>query len=248
VSRSFDGTNDALTYAAKLVDATTIETTPISFVVWFKRGRTAFGTTEMLMQAGPTNLTSHLIAIGINPTTDTLFCRTRTTSTADATDTTNPVSDTTNWHMALGVWDTPTSRTIVVDGNASVTDTVSRDPTTATDMFRLGATLESGFGAEFQGLMAYACVWNATLSPADAATLWNGGAGCDPRTVKPASVVGFWDLTGNESPEVNDQTPGTGDLTLNGTTFSTDNPFTLSALPNFLLPMTIPPMRTMLRL
>jgi hypothetical protein len=226
MSRSFDGANDVLTYSAKLVDATTIDTTPVSFACWVKRARTASASEEFLMCAGSTATpTSHYIALLINSTTDTVTARSRTTSNAAATSSAT-IADTTNWHLVVAVFAGIADRTIYVDANAGVQNTTSRDPTSATDIFRIGATPETGIGSEFQGLIAYPTVWNnKALNSTDVSQLWNSGAGVDPTTVQSGTAIAHWRLTGNASPEPS--SIGTFDLTVSGTTFSADDPFTI---------------------
>lgn len=226
MSRSFDGTNDALSYSGAVVDATNVDTTPKSFACWIKRGRATTGSDEFLMCAGTTAApTSHYLALSISGT-DTIQARARTTSNANATSSAT-ITDTTNWHLVVAVFTSITSRTVYVDGNAGVTDTTSKDPVTATDLFRIGATPEAAFGSEYQGLIAYPTVWNnLALTSGNVSSLWNGGAGVDPLTIQNASIVAHWRLTGNVSPEPS--SVGSFDLTLSGTTFSSDNPFSIS--------------------
>jgi hypothetical protein len=225
LSRSLSGTNDLLTIGSAVVDATAIETTPVSVAIWVKRGRTSAAGVERLVVAGVAAATNNQISIGIN-TDNTVFCRTRSTGDADATSSAT-IADTTNWHLIVGVWAGIADRTIYVDDNAGVPNTTSRDPSTTTNLFRIGASADNGppYTAEFQGLVAYVTVWNKALSSGEVASLWNSGAGVDPTTVANGNLVAAWDLTGNESPEVDDV--GASDLTVVGTTFSTDNPFTV---------------------
>jgi hypothetical protein len=223
MSRSFDGTNDLLTISSAVVDATTIDTTPVSVAMWIKRAQTSAAAVERLMIAGVAGATNNMLSLGIN-TNNTLFCRTRTTGDADATSTAT-IADTTNWHLVVGVWAGIADRKIYVDDNAAVQNTTSRDPSTATNLFRIGASTDNAapFTGEYTGLIAYVTVWNTALSDANVASLWNGGAGVDPTTVASGNLVAAWDLTGDESPEVDDV--GAFDLTVTGATFSTDNPF-----------------------
>jgi len=175
------------------------------------------------MVSGPDNSAAHYIGIGIE-TDNTAWCRARTTSNAQATSSVT-IEDTDTWHLIVGAFADVDDRTIYIDGNAGVNNTTSRDPTTATALFSIGSTLESSFGAEFSGLMAYATVWNKALSSVEVASLWNSGAGADPTTVASGNLVAHWPMTGNASPEPD--SVGEFDLTVNGTTFSTDNPFTV---------------------
>jgi hypothetical protein len=227
MSRSFDGTDDHLTYSGAVVDATAIETTPISIALWIKRARSSAAAAERLVTAGVSGATNNLMAIGIN-TDNTVFCRSRSTGDADST-TVATITDTTTWHLVVGVWASLTSRTVYLDGTAATPNTTSRDPSVATNIFRVGASLDSGapFTLEYQGLIAYLTVWNTALTGGDVTSLYNSGSGVDPTTIANGNLVAHWDMTGDESPEVDDV--GAFDLTVTGATFSTDNPFTVGA-------------------
>jgi hypothetical protein len=222
VSRSFTG-GGALRYAGLVVDSTAIETTPVSLAMWIKRTAISAASEEALFYNGQAGTTNHFIALGINPD-NTVFCRTRTTSPANATSTAT-IADTTNWHLVVGVWAATNSRTIYVDGNAGVTETSTRDPTNTPTRFSLFSNLNNTPTAGLNGYGAYIAVWNVALSSSDVTSLWNGGGGVDPTTIQNASLVGAWDVTGNESPEVDDI--GAFDLTVTNGTFSADNPFTV---------------------
>jgi hypothetical protein len=222
MSRNFDGTNDVLRYSGVVVDATTVDTTPVSFACWIKRGRTSAASAEFLMCSGEEFTNQHYIATLIE-TDNTIKCRARTTSNAEAISSAT-ITDTSSWHLIVGVFSGIANRTIYVDGNTGVNNTTSRDPVNTTNMFSIGATNETGIGAEFQGLIAYPTVWNnKALSSGDRDTLWNGGAGADPRSVSGATAMWLLDGSATELDQV-----GSFNLTPTGTTFSSDEPFSLA--------------------
>lgn len=237
MSRSFDGDNDSLNIESVVFNATTIETTSVAMACWIKRGRTSAAAEEMLMIGGANSLGGNYQALLIN-TSNQVQARTRTSSNANATGGT--ITDTTSWHLVVAIFAGTALRYVSIDGGSTVSDTTSRDPTTATAEFAIAGrptTVD-----EFQGLMAYPTVWTG-LSKTQAewntfcANLWNNGSGVDPKTIENANCIAHWDLTGNESPEVDDV--GTFDLIVNNTTFSTDNPFTVGGGEDFTLPVAV---------
>jgi hypothetical protein len=76
-----------------------------------------------------------------------------------------------------------------------------------------------GTGGRWNGLIAHVCVWNIALSDANMTAL---AASTNPQDISPGSIVDYWTLTGNVSPET--PTVGADNLTVTGTTFSSDNP------------------------
>ncbi len=231
MSRHFDGDNDYLRVASAVFDASTLETTPASVLIWFKRDRSAVGDEETLMCMSAGTASNNLCEI-VFTTADRVGVRTRTSSNSHALSTV--LTDTASWHMAVGVYgDTSTgaattsSRSVYLDGAAASTEPTAKDPTSASTQLTFGGNEASTPTQDFQGYMAYLTVWNKALSSSEVASLYNSGAGADPLTVANGNIIAYWPLTGNESPEI-DQV-GAFDLTVTGTTFSSDNPFTLAA-------------------
>lgn len=229
-SRSFDGDNDVLTATAVVLDSTTTETTQISVVTWLKRSHTSFGTEETVWVNGAAGTGNHLHTLVIN-TDNTLTIRARTTANSQCT-TSGTIADTTTWHMVVTKVVSTTAMSISIDGGTftDCTGLTARDPTTATDTFRFGGTLAATPVNEYSGLLGWSAAYRSGVTQGNVTSLWNSGAGADPSTV--GSPVAVWDMSGNESPEVNNITPGTYDLTLlgggtnpSGLTFSSDNPF-----------------------
>jgi len=50
----------------------------------------------------------------------------------------------------------------------------------------------------FNGYIAHAAIWNAELTLADVARLYNSGIGADPRSVRPDALVAYWPLLNND--------------------------------------------------
>lgn len=93
----------------------------------------------------------------------------------------------------------------------------------AIDALVFGASFNTDVAdSGYDGILAYPAVWNAALSGANIASLYNSGSGVDPRTV--GTPMAFWlfansgDLTDTQSSLV---------LTNVSSTYSSDEPFVL---------------------
>lgn len=223
MSYLFDGTNDVLrNNTTVLADATTTETNNVSMVVWFKRSRSSFAAEEMLAISGVTNLTNHYVGMGI-ASDNTVWARSKTTSTAQAS-TTSTITDTSTWHM-LAMKVVSGVPSVSLDGAVFITSGSSRDPVTATDMFSLGATNESGIGSEFAGKLAYLTIWvgGTPLSDANVSSMWASGVGTDPAGVKATNCVHQYKLDTNNATQPD--SIGSAALTVTAAVFDSDNPF-----------------------
>ena len=123
-----------------------------------------------------------------------------TTSTSAAT-----------WHHTVGVYVSTTERSVFLDGGGKKTETTLDTPTTPTEV-AIGVSADSTPIYFMSGSVAHAAIWNVELTDAEIATL---ATGVSPLLVRPASLVGYWPLHGNSSPEI-DVIGGNG-LTLTGT-------------------------------
>ena len=122
------------------------------------------------------------------------------------------------WNLAVGVCTSLTSRIMYVNGVAGTADTGSAAINAFTNTTICGAYFGSGtIGAQCTADLAMATVWNVALTAGDVTNLWNGGSGGNgthPRNVRGQSVLGFYEITGSDSPELD--TVGTRNMTLVG--------------------------------
>ena len=98
------------------------------------------------------------------------------------------VSNTT-WQHACAVWASATSRQVYFNANASTANTTSRAFPTGTLRFGLGCRAQTANDQFFNGKIAEAAVWNATLTAAEIASL---AKGVSPLMIRPASLIGYW--------------------------------------------------------
>lgn len=135
----------------------------------------------------------------------------------------NANSDTTGgssngaWNHAAGVWAAANSRTAYLNGAAASASTTSVTPSaiTQTQIGRLWAATQ-----HMDGLIAEAAIWSVALDAAEIAGLAKGVC---PLLIRPTSLVGYWPLFGNESPEP-DRWKNRFDLTLVNAPTKADHP------------------------
>lgn len=100
------------------------------------------------------------------------------------------------WHHALAIWDSSTSRRVYLNGSGASTNT-SAATTTGLSTFAIGARNNLGsWGVSWNGLIAEVAVWNVALTPGELVAL---NSGASPLTVRPASLVHYVPLTGQDS-------------------------------------------------
>ena len=99
------------------------------------------------------------------------------------------------WHHAAGVWATVSSRTAYLDGAAGTAETTSITPSglNRTGIGRLGRPSALHY---MSGMIAWPAFWSVALDASDIAKL---ACGASPLTVKPESLLQFWDWTGAET-------------------------------------------------
>lgn len=96
-----------------------------------------------------------------------------------------------NWYHVCGVFTSPTSRTIYLNGANSATDTTNSTPVglASTQLAAINA------GHIYNGSEALPAFWNVALTPTDVAGLYNNGSVVDPRTIQSGSVVSMLPLS-----------------------------------------------------
>lgn len=106
------------------------------------------------------------------------------------------------WFHAAAVFASTTSRAAYLNGANKGTDTTSKTWGSTPDRTGIGANINSTIGWNFvaTGLIAEAAIWSAALTDAEIATL---ATGVSPLTVRPGSLLAYWPLIGQTSPEPN---------------------------------------------
>lgn len=126
------------------------------------------------------------------------------------------------WGHAAAVYTSVASRTAYVNGTAGTPETSSQ-ATLTFDTIQIGADYYVGGPVAndfFDGDLAEAGIWSVALDAAEIAAL---AKGFDPRLIRPQSLVAYWPIHGNNSPEL-DRWKNGYDLTLTGTPAKADSP------------------------
>jgi hypothetical protein len=101
------------------------------------------------------------------------------------------------WHHACGVWAAANDRRAYIDGGSKGTNASSSTPSGLTRTSIGRRTLLTPLHY-MSGRIALPAIWNVALSDEEVAAL---ARGLDPRTIRPESLVGGWELWGLNSPE-----------------------------------------------
>lgn len=118
------------------------------------------------------------------------------------------------WHHGCAVFASETSRTAYIDGgnSASETTSVPFPSVTRTVIGRRLQDPEADF--YFSGKIAEAAIWSVALDAGEIAALAKGFC---PLLIRPTSLVAYWDIPGNSSPEL-DRWKSRFDMTVTGAT------------------------------
>jgi len=116
-------------------------------------------------------------------------------------------------HHVCAVFESTTSRSVYIDGGSKGTDTTSKDYPSGIDAMAVGRLERSSPAAYTNGRVSHVAIWNVALTDGEVAAL---AAGASPLTVRAQSLVAFWPIIGNNSPEID--IVGGYDLTVSGAT------------------------------
>lgn len=192
MARSFNGTSDYLEYAGGAITAL-----PITLAIWAnKDDTTALDVAISISDKDATNR----IGIAFTAAAKVRIVGINTAGSNGNADTTASYSAST-WHHAAAVFSSATSRTIYLDGGNAVTDTNSIDVSPANfDSTTIGSfIISTGRSQYFGGKLAEAGIWSVALTAAEIASL---AKGMSPLQIRPESLVAYYPLIGNASPEV----------------------------------------------
>lgn len=216
MSYSMDGSDDVMEYTAGAI----VTGAPCTFVIWYKIPATL--KLAVLMSACTAATGNHMLSL-ITEADGDLRAEARTTTT-NAAQAAGVVAADNVWHCAIAIYRSATSREVWHDGVKGTDSATSQTPSTI-NMFSVGD--RPGVVNHFAGLVAYMTVYSTDLSSGNVASIWNSGAGADPRNV--GTPVAFYDTSRDQgSTIVNEMNPGTFDLAVTGATFNADDPFSLT--------------------
>ena len=114
----------------------------------------------------------------------------------------NTATTTTNWsvntwHHACGVFESSTSRLAYLDGGGVGTNENNRTPA-GLDVVSIGRLSRASATNYMSGRIAHAAIWNAALGADEVVSLARGFV---PWMIRPESLVAYWPIWGNQSPE-----------------------------------------------
>lgn len=122
------------------------------------------------------------------------------------------------WQHCAGVWASNTSRTAYLNGVAATANTTNVSPSNM-DAVSLGYN-KGAASAYLNATIAEVGVWNIALVLEELVAL---SKGVSPLLIRPTSLVAYWPLYGNDSPEP-DRWRNAYALTLNNTPTKADHP------------------------
>jgi hypothetical protein len=123
------------------------------------------------------------------------------------------------WCHVCAVFVSNLLRYVYLDGADKQQTTNDRTPS-GLDTTAIGARKVNAITRYFQGDIAEPAIWNVALDDAEVAALARGFA---PPLIRPASLVAYWPLLGNDSPEL-DRGKNSYSLTLTNTPTKADHP------------------------
>lgn len=192
MARSFSGSAQYLEYAT----APPITAAPLTFAAWFNK--TGTGTSKYLGGIADKDTNNHHFNFNISTANKVqATCNDGSGAVSAVTSTTITAA---TWMHAAAVFTSSTSRTAYLNGGGSGSETTSRTPSAAAlDNMCIGCVhLAAGYFGPFDGLIAEWGLWNVDLDAAEIAAL---AAGVCPLLVRPTSLVAYYPLIGNNSPE-----------------------------------------------
>jgi hypothetical protein len=127
----------------------------------------------------------------------------------------------TTWTHAAAVFASATDRRVYTNGADKQTNATSRAMVVSPDRMAIAAQFAAAGISNFtDGRFAEVGIWNVTLDDAEIAALAKGFC---PKLIRPQSLIAYWPLAGNASPEP-DGWRSKLDMTLNAAPSKADHP------------------------
>lgn len=217
MSRQFNGTNSDYLDLSTLA----VTTLPFTIAVWYKPG--SLGVSARIFNVGTAASTDNDRYIGTT-IGDNVQAISRTTTNASGTSTT-AMANTTDWNLLTAVFTSDSSRAAFLNGAGKNTNATANAPTTPNYII-LAAAPGITNRVPANSKLAHAAIWSVALSDAEVLSLVTN----KPSAVQASNLQEYWPLDNNNSPETSfGVSPHS--LTVHGTTFSTDDPYPVTALP-----------------
>lgn len=204
MARDFNGTTG---YASNAT--TPVTAIPLTLAAWFKTDDDTRQQSILTIGDTASTVEEFDLACDGSAVGDPVQANTRHTTTSTATTSSGFTAGV--WAHACAVFTSATSRAAFINGSSKGTNATSKTPTSL-DTIRIGALARSAPDNFFDGSIADAAIWSASLTDAEVAAL---ARGVSPLRIRPLSLVFYAPLLGLGSPEP-DYTSGQRVLTLTG--------------------------------
>lgn len=199
------------------VNATPISAAPLTVAAWFYSPTASVSKT--LFYTGDKDATDHWMVLYLD-SANKVTCGARAGADNSGIAVTTPAHSNNVWQHAAGVWTSDSSRAAFLNGGDKATNSVSKTPA-GLDRLSIGRHGDSTPGTYMEGRIAEMGIWAVALSDGEIALLARGVC---PLRIRPQSLVGYYPLYGNGSPEPNLAVGGgTYNLTMNGTISQVDH-------------------------
>lgn len=211
MARSFvRASSQRLTYPSPIVTAV-----PFSVAAWVNPTTGVSNYIFSVSDAGPNNFFDLLLHAGSPNQRVLAQCY---DGVAGGTAATTVAATLGAWNHAAGVFTNNSSRSAFLNGANKVTETTTVTPNVAGLTTYIG---HNAYDANYlNGLLAEVGVWDVALSDDEVAALAKGFC---PLLIRPQSLIAYWPLFGNQSPEP-DRWKNRYDLTLTGSPAKADHP------------------------
>jgi hypothetical protein len=192
MSRDFNGTSEYLEYAGAVRTAL-----PITLACWvYKDDNTTLDVALSVSNNGGLNR----VGLAFSNISTARVVSINTAGTSGNADTSTTFSANT-WVHGAAVIASTTSRTAYLNAGGAVSSTTTINPSASTfNTTNIGCfNNSSGRAQYFGGLIAEAGIWSVALTLAEIQSL---AKGVSPLMIRPASLIAYWPLIGQTSPEI----------------------------------------------
>lgn len=199
------------------VNATPVSGAPLTVAAWFLSPTAS--SSKTLFYTGDKDVTDHWMVLYLDAS-NKVTCGARAGADNSGIAVTTPAHSNNVWQHAAGVWTSDSSRAAFLNGGDKATNAVSKTPA-GFDRLSIGRHGDSTPGTYMEGRIAEVGIWNVALSDGEIAILAKGVC---PLRIRPHSLIGYYPLFGNGSPEPNLAVGGaTYNVTMNGTISQVDH-------------------------
>ena len=205
MARDFNGSSD---YALASPGPIGSISYPYTFACWFYPDALSSGNQGLIEASDDYNSGRYKLRLRIDSAEKVNAVAASTSESAAVTTAAYTVGA---WNHALALFNSTTDRWAYLNGGNSAQSTTSRSPA-AMSHISVGAQYFTSAGTFFDGKIADAAIWNATLDVDEIAAL---AKGISPLLIRPSLLMAYWPLIGKNSPETD--RIANFDLSLTGT-------------------------------